>query len=208
MAHWDKRLRAWLGHGLPENYLTFDYETTGTNVKEDLALDFGFCVVRNKKVVKQQGFVLDWTQRPEWVDPEWLREKLEKLIYIFSMKKKPWVYTWDYLREHGRDPLKVLEFNLQLFQANRNVGALFVGHNAFKFDSPLFQNMSAEYLGETWWFEPDELFDTGCMEKASRSRELNNPRMWLTPRAGESMADFFTAFTAPGWPGCTGTLNP
>lgn len=184
-------LKKHFGVCFPDDYLTFDLETTGFNKTDDLPIDFGWCLVRDRLVTSSGGLILNWYARPEYVDPEWLDHKLAKLTEIFALRDMRWHYSPQVLREKGLDPIEVLEYVYDLFGANRSAGASFVGHNAVNYDAPLLKNVLSEYLHRDWSFDPQELFDTGCIEKMLQCSGYLSASMQLFPTAGESMACFF-----------------
>ena len=193
LSQWEDWLFKWLGHGLPSDYLSFDCETTGIDVREDLPVDIGYALVRDQQIVNSGSWILDWTRRPDLVEPGWLADKLAFLKYHFRLKNKPYHYSVEVLRERGKDPIRVLKFARDLFECNRTKAeAMFVGHNATAFDSALLQNAFREYLGDAWTFRDNDIFDTGCMEKAlETARQYQNPSQWIIPAPGESMRTFF-----------------
>lgn len=164
---WNEKFLDWLGHPLPDDYLSFDCETQGLKRDWALPLDIGHCVVRGRKPVHQGNFVLNWIGYPG-VDEEWLDYTLKKTAFHMADNRKPYRYTMDFLRQHGRDPTEVLGFYYKLFKTNRQANAKFVGHNAWFFDSELLQNIMLEACKLTWTFDENELYDTGGMEKALR----------------------------------------
>jgi len=193
MSQWEDRLFEWLGHGLPIDYLAFDCETTGLSPTEDLPIDFGYAIMRDGVITNSGSWILDWTRRPDLVEPEWLADKLDYVAYQFKLQGKPYHYSLQRLREEGRDPVKVLSYALKLFDANRaDAKAMFAGHNATAFDSAMLHSCFHEYLGSAWRFDDNDIFDTGCMEKAlETARQYQNPSQWLLPNPGETMRSFF-----------------
>lgn len=163
-----KKFLAWHQQPLPDDYLSWDIETTGVNPKWDLPIDIGWSLVRDRKMIDNRGFILDWTRYPDFVEPDWLEEQLERIGYNIRLKGGEWVYTPDYLRKHGSEPFWVLRRFQQLLYVNRDAGAKFVGHNAWNFDVRMIEAVFAELLGaegEPFVFDPDEIYDTGGMEK-------------------------------------------
>lgn len=155
----------WYGRPFPEDYLVFDCETTGIDRKQDLPWQIGHCVVRGRQVVNRGVFVLDWTDWPG-VDEDWLRDRIERVGYHMRKKSKNWDLTWEHLKTKGEPPEKVLSFYHKLFQTNREAGAAFVAHNGWFFDAILLSQCFEESCGIDFQFLGDEIFDTGCFEKA------------------------------------------
>src|SRR5271169_4387240 len=66
--------------GFPNNYMVFDLETTGLNPARDLAVQIGYCLVKDGKPVDQMGVILNWTLLPELVpNPQRFKMKLEEV---------------------------------------------------------------------------------------------------------------------------------
>lgn len=188
MAKWVELFAEWHGKPLPDDYLVFDLETTGFRKDFDLPVAIGWCIVRGRRPIQQAELVLDWTRFPELVCPDWLREQLDRIRYALQDQGARWIYTPEYLAEHGKNPIWVLSRVQQLFQLNRESGASFVGHNAGVYDSELIEGVFKEYLGhksEPFAFGDDEIYDTGCIEKAIQA--------WLIPYPDEkTLKQYFT----------------
>lgn len=187
---WEADLLRWYGHGLPDDYLAFDCETTGGSREWDLPVEFGFTLVRDRVVIKKHAWVLDWTRYPE-IELDWLQDQIESLQYVYKLRGDEYIYTIPYLQKHGRDPYWVMDKAYRLFEANRVGGGVFVGHNALSFDYPLLKNVFNELLQRDWVFGPSELFDTGACEKMILCAGLPDRSKHLIPARNESLADFF-----------------
>jgi len=191
MSYWVNRLQRWFGGGIPEDYLTFDYETTGFERDFDLPIDFGYTLVRGRKVVARKSFILDWTRYPDLVEPGWLYARLERVKRGYAARGEGYHYSVKRLADEGKDPLKVLKFNHDLFVSNRKAGAAFGGHNAAFYDCEMARSVFLEYLGVKWKWGGNEVLDTGSMEKVLEcARVLDATKQYL-PRRDESMFDFF-----------------
>jgi DNA polymerase III epsilon subunit-like protein len=197
---WETELKRWYGHGLPDDYLAWDSETTGFNKQWDLPVEFGWCVVRNRQPVNRGSFLLDWTRYPDLVEKNWLLDQLERIKYSMELNKRSWDITWERLHTEGRDPLKVIKFAHKLFATNREAEAPFVGHNTLTFDNNLWRNLFYEWIGEEWNWRKNELFDTGCLEKAVLTQALE-PKKRLIPTPGEHLYDFLMRCQRANRPG-------
>jgi DNA polymerase III alpha subunit (gram-positive type) len=158
------------GISLPVDYLVFDLETTGFAKNFDLPIAIGFGIVRDQQLVHHGELILNWCQFPDLVCPVWLAEQLENIRASLQEKNENWIYTPEFLRQEGRNPLWCLQRMQQLMEINREAGAAFVGHNACNFDMPLLENVFEEYLGHKgphFCFDDNEVFDTGCIVKAA-----------------------------------------
>jgi hypothetical protein len=201
---WETLLKSWYGVKLSDDYLTFDLETTGFRRTTDhdkghgadLPVDFGWRLVRDRRVVHKGHYYLDWTRYPEYVEPEWLEEELARIGRHMAKANKTWIYSPALLQEKGRDPFWVLNFAYDLFEANRESGAVFVGHNALAFDAGLLNTTFTEFLGKSWEFRDGELIDTGSLEKVLSCLATGDPYQYFTPRADEPLGAFLRRVAA------------
>ncbi len=183
MRRWSKIFLEWYGKPLPLDYLVFDLETTGLKRDWHLPVDIGHTIVRNKKVVHQGNFLLNWTGYPG-VERERLVADLNKVAAAMQAQGKPHHYPIERLEAEGKDPFEVLVFYYQLFTKNRRAGAKFVGHNALFFDAVMFSHIVEEATELVWEFKPNEVFDTGVMFKITQGG--------LAPRPDEkSLKEYF-----------------
>lgn len=197
---WETDLRRWYGHGLPDDYLTWDSETTGFSKTWDVPLEFGWCIVRDRKPVNRGAYLLDWTRYPALIEKDWLLDQLEKINYAMCVQKRSWQITWDVLKTEGRDPFKVIRFAHKLFTANREAGAPFIGHNSLAYDNDLWRNVFHEWIGQEWNWRKNELFDTGVLEKIVLTQSLE-PNKRLIPGKGEHLYDFLVRCQKANRPG-------
>lgn len=212
---WETLLKRWYGFSLPDDYLTFDLETTGFRSKtnhlegygSDVPVDFGWRIVRCREVIHRGHYLLDWTRYPEFIEREWLEEQLGRIAYHMGQQNKPWVYDVPKLEAEGKDPLWVLNFAYELFCANRDSGALFVGHNALAFDARMLTSTFEEFLGKEWEFGPEELIDTGSLEKVLGSMQSDDASQHFSPRLGEPMDTFLRRVSASPRKGITWKLE-
>jgi DNA polymerase III epsilon subunit-like protein len=174
LTEWTEKFLDWLGRPLPDNYLTFDCETTGLAQTWDLPVEIGHCVVRNRKVVHKGVYILNWVGWPG-VETEWLAERFDKVRTAMAEQGKPYNYSVERLQAEGKAPEKVLAYYHKLFTRNRREGAKFVSHNGWAFDSNILRETFSQSCGLIWDFGVDEMFDTGGMEKALRGELEPHP---------------------------------
>jgi DNA polymerase III epsilon subunit-like protein len=204
LPKWESLLKQWYGQGLPDDYLTFDTETTGfrrTTDHEkgygaDLPIDVGWRLVRGREIVYQGHYYLDWTRYPEYVEPEWLEDELARVGRQLQKAGKTWRYSPELLAKQGRDPFWVLNLTYDLFEANRESGSTFVGHNALAFDASLLNTTFQEFLGKPWEFLDGELLDTGSLEKVLGCLATNDSYQFFTPRGDEPLGAFLRRVAA------------
>lgn len=187
---WERLMHRWYGLRFPDDYLAFDFETTGTSRKKDLLLEAGWVIVRERKIVNRGSFLLDWTKYPG-IELDWLEGKIRYLRRCYEEKNKPYNFSIDRIRSDGRDPVWVLKFLYDLFLANREAGAKFAGQNAIAFDAYMFSHQTAEFLDNSEWvWQQDEILDTGCWEKILQSQYDMEPGWWIRPKQGEPLHAF------------------
>jgi len=171
--------------GFPDNYLVFDLETTGLNPGSDLAVQIGYCLVKGGKPVDQMGVILDWTSMPDKFPHEKLRSKLAATKQAMEFKDgqptgKKYHHTFERMRDEGIPPLTALSLVYDLFQEVRKQKHFFMAHNGYHFDVPFIEGhfnhfLSGKYGGitrEPFYFNDNDLFDTGMVEKGSQSQSV------------------------------------
>lgn len=165
---------------LPADYLVFDCETTGLK-SDDLPLEIGHVIVRDGEVVNRGSFLLDWSRHHD-VTEDFLEYRIGEVNRrIVEFGEDPPI-TLEALKKRGVDPEEVLRFYLGMFADNRAAGAKLVGQNAVRFDSPLLSNAFRHFLGEQWFPEADEIYDTYSIAKAAENG--------VYPRSGEPLLGF------------------
>jgi DNA polymerase III epsilon subunit-like protein len=172
--------------GFPDNYLVFDLETTGLNPKRSLIVQFGYCLVQDRKPIDQGGMILNWTLLPKLVpDPEKFKQHLQQIKNNMEFNNgvptgKKYHITYEKLLNEGLHPIHVLEFIYDLFQSVRHQQWFFVAHNGYHFDVPFVEGHFDCFLGDNrefggpqlppFYFGDNELFDTGMVEKGSQAQ--------------------------------------
>lgn len=169
---------------LPDAYTVIDTETTGFNRAQDLIVEVGWAVVRDRQMQSCGNAALDWTKFGG-VDQGWLREKLRKTKYHVENDKdgnptgRNYRFTYDYLAANGGDPLAGLaEYHGLLDECMRR-GELIVAHNGWFFDREMLDNNFRRWLQvrDLPW-GVNSVFDTGLVEKASQMGNRGVP--WPT----------------------------
>lgn len=190
------------GELFPDNYIVFDVETTGTvfygangadkpelNGYHDVITQIGHCIVRGGEAKHRAGIILDW-MKPEYMehhefdvmkDSGWLVHQLNYLVDIFEQKGRTYQIPPDRMEAEGQDPIKTLEAYYDIFTEARKEGLKFVGHNAWGFDAKMMRYHFRQYLGKDFKWRPDEIIDTGMIEKAVQDRDNENVSLpWKT----------------------------
>lgn len=142
-----KRLR---GGVLPDRYLVLDTETSGTSTESDSILQYGCCVVGNRKKVDAFAVLLNRGD-----------------IFINPGAFDAHGLTAEYCKLNGLPPEEAVALIYQTVIDWRASGGLFAGHNVWNFDAC---RIEADFrkLGHSFKFLPDEVVDTGMLVKASR----------------------------------------
>jgi len=195
---------------LPQSYFCFDLETTGfkfswdksdpgeTQCGDDLIVELGFCAVKNGQAEYYQGHILDWTRNP-YVEEAFLRHKLDSCREHMARQGRTYRFDYETLREHGKDPVQVLDWYRRRLLKARQEGNLFVGHNICNFDARVFAQGTEEWLGKRFDFQENEILDTAAIEKASQ--------VGMAPLPEESMMRYFKRVMATPWADCKYNLD-
>lgn len=155
--------------GFPDDYTTFDLETSGFDAENDLILEVGLCMVRERRPVSVQLLVLDWTGHPE-IDQTWLRERIRHTCARAAERGGRLASSYERLHAHPQAVPPVAA--LRLLQARLSAAAVekevLVGHNARSFDARFLKSHFRRWLAVDFAFGPGSLYDTGVLEKASQ----------------------------------------
>jgi DNA polymerase III epsilon subunit-like protein len=165
--------RDWAVHydGFPDDYLVIDVESTGPCIEQDLVIQVGWCKVVNRKPVENSGIILNWDRSP-LVDTNWLRKRIDSTAkYMEEQRGKTYPWSYDALQE-GERPVAALSRFMDILTEARDTEQLVVAHNGVCFDLPVLTRHFRRYLKINYQFHPDEIWDTGAMEKASQIQEL------------------------------------
>lgn len=139
------------GGKLPENYIILDSETTGTDIKQAAVLQWGFCVVEQRK---PRANFSTYVKRPSSLQIDPMALKLHGIDHAV-------------LEKHGEDPYEVMSAVIENLEAWRRRGFMFSGHNLMRFDAELLEREAKE-LGLHFRFGDNEVIDTGMLVKASQ----------------------------------------
>lgn len=179
-ANWFSEILYFMDY--PENYTVFDCETSGTSPSRDLITQVGYCLVESRRVVASGSLMLDWT-RTKNIEQDWLRERMATMKFEMEKKGSACHITYDRLAQEGADPLTVLAELNEMLTNTRESGRAFLAHNGWGFDVPF---VHAHFMRHKlpFRFGPDDVYDTGAMEKANQ--------LYAMPREHESQKDFCT----------------
>lgn len=193
--HWGPQFTALYGHIFPESYLCVDTEYTGGNEAKDLIVEIGHTLVENRQVVDQFSVVLDWSNHPI-VPDHWVRLALRRIELKMAESNRPWRVTYEVMKDEGIKPEKALQFYYQLFQTIKQRKLLFAAHHGYFADERMLRGHFEGFLGKTFRFGENDLFDTGAIEKASVCLDSPDPevvkkRKLFLPREGDTLEKYF-----------------
>jgi hypothetical protein len=181
----------------PNDYVVIDVETTGTKFfkgdmpnffpSSDLITQLGCCIVKDSKAIYQGSMVLDWFRNPG-IDQQALKDRLAYTKQQVEFRDgqptgKKYHMNAELMQKRGTDPLEALRlFKHNVFDVARQEGMFFVAHNGYHFDARMIENHYWHWLEEHIGFGPNEIFDTGMVEKGSQS----NSSPWM----GDTVKDW------------------
>jgi DNA polymerase III epsilon subunit-like protein len=171
--------------GFPDNYTTIDLETSGLSPANNLICAVGHTVVRGRRAVETFETYLDWTHHPG-VDQEQFQRDLLSVQSIMEQQGKSFHHTYERLREFGHPPEQVLNYYLELIEALEQRKEVLIAHNGWRFDIEFLKASWQNWLRVVYNFDPELVYDSGIIEKASQLDESREP----LPRDGESLEDF------------------
>jgi len=187
---WSPRFKKQYGGRFPQSYLCFDTEFTGNSQQSDLVMEIGHVIVENNVVVDQGSFVLNWYAAD--IDAGWLDYKLSSLRSVIGAS---WRLNASLVKEKGHDPLRVLRFYHDLFDAWKKRGLPFVAQNGVWADEKMIRSNFKRFLNKNFELPSSGYFDTGVLFKANRVWEPDSPfkayKNIVFPVAGESLRDYF-----------------
>lgn len=189
--HWSPAFMSLFGGYLPNDYMCFDIETTGFSTEKDLITEWGHCLVRNRQVLRRDNFVLNWYERPDLVNPVWLDQKLATVKAHMRVEGNEYRITPEVMQSEGMDPIKVIRFFYDFMLELRQQGLLFVAHNGWGLDARMVKSHIEQDLEQPWTWGPNEIFDTGGVEKASQMNTSN-----VLPRPGDTLETYFKRVAA------------
>lgn len=176
---WFKYIREHFGP-IPDDYLVIDSETSGLDPDTDVILQLGWCEVRDRKIVDNDGALLNWFDRQcPLVNRDWLRARLDRTR--LHMLKNGNGYPWtEAVLSQGAPPLDALADLFVRLKAH-DLPAL-VAHNGWLFDVPMMTRHFQRFLEQDYIVPLDRLWDTGAIEKGVQ--------LALYPKPGDTQRDF------------------
>lgn len=136
---------------LPDTYMVFDTETTGTEISLSRIVQCGLCFVENRKVIKKESFIVN--HGPDLKIPEGAFK-----VHGISVEKT---------LVEGVPFTELICRLVKMFEDWRKLGLMFVGHNMMAFDAPLFEQ-ECKRASCSFKFNENEIIDTGMTVKAAQ----------------------------------------
>lgn len=170
------------GGQLPDDYITFDVETTGFDPRRDLIVQWGHKQITGRKVddAGSDDFFINWFEGGLVPEDE-VRFLIRKSQRSMTLSDKATVIDEERMRS-GRDPMECLPHLFQLFNQWKQQKTLLVGHNAVAFDYRMLDAMFSQFSVGELTIDDDHIFDTGAIVKAL----VSEPSGKLVPRLGET----------------------
>lgn len=156
--------------GFPDNYLVLDIETTGNDLSKDVILEIGWCEVKDNKVITNNSVILDWERTP-YVDPKWVKQRLKETKQRMEEEGKCFPFSVDSLSS-GVKPNNFFSLLLDKLKQVRHQDGVVVTHNGVRFDLPIISSHFHRVLNTNYRFLPEEIWDTGALEKGHQLDEL------------------------------------
>jgi len=175
----------------PDNYLVFDTETSGIVPAVDLIVEYGWCLVRDRKPVDNDAVMINWVGH-YGITYDWLKAKMDTVREAMAAKGHNYRFTPEMLMERGIPAPQAVEHIYEFFQETLNRGEMVMGHNIITFDRPLVDAMFSRFHGGRKIQWPDNcMYDTGLTEKASRQNRV--------PWINDSLFSWARRAASPPW---------
>lgn len=195
ISRWQPWFTQQYGGTFPVNRFHYDVESSGFSRKDDVIVEWGHCMVRDGKVVDRNNVVINWFLCPDSIPADRLRYQLERVAREMRQAARSWRLTEKILREEGVHPDKAIPWIYDLLTSVQDQGMMLVSHNGWNFDNPMLLEHFKQDMNKDFVFNPNQLFDTGCIEKATQLMEVNPER--ALPQQGESLLAYFKRIS--GW---------
>jgi DNA polymerase III epsilon subunit-like protein len=163
VADWMKQLRD-AGYPFPTSYFVFDVETSGLNPAEDLITQFGHADVRDRKIIHNDGYILDWPSCGALIRQDWLRERLSRTVEEITRRGGTYRFAYDKLRG-GKEPVQLLQEYHDFLKDWQDRGGWFLTHNGFQYDSRIVEAHFRRFLWSDFRLDLNRVLDTGLLEK-------------------------------------------
>lgn len=186
IRHWSPEFQAQFGGRLPDDYCTFDTETTGFNRKKDLIVEWGHCLVRDRQPVDRLNLIINWMEAPELIPGIDVAELLERVRHRMAINEKEFHITPQIMQEQGVSPHEALPFIRDFLVKIRSNGELLASQNGWGFDVKMLATHFEDFLEDEFVLDDNEMLDVGAIIKASQMLDNEN----VFPRPGETLGGY------------------
>jgi len=175
---------------LPVNYLVFDVESTGLDLKNDVVVQLGYAVVVDKKLVDCAHYIPDWTHGKDKHYCDWLENRMLTTKSNMDSRNpgQPSAYkhSIERMKTHGIPVQEAFNNFMDIIRICKSHKFSLIAHNGLKFDQPMLNNNIKQVLGDDEAFEFEKIgvgyFDTMGLERGLYSR--------ITPYSDDSWMSF------------------
>lgn len=185
--YWPQWFRDRFGGKWPDEYVTFDTESTGFDVTKDVPWEIAHCLVQNRKVVDRLSVIIDWTNH-SIVPDHWLRSRLKWLKQSMELNGAKCHITYEQMQEQGLKPEKALPFYYDLFRTFQQKNMVFVGRGSYAFDERLLAHSFAGFgIADDFRFDDNSMLDMDGVEKASQLLDTKKAHV----QEGDTLRSYF-----------------
>lgn len=176
------------GGAWPDDYVCFDLETTGFSRKNDYIVEWGHCIVRDRKPTNRLNIIINWYDSGLVAGGDaWLTKQLHRVRHEMRKAGREFRVTPEIMQRDGVSPEEALPWIFDFLTMLKEQEEILVTHNGWKFDVEMLQNHFQDFMEEEFEFDPNRLIDTGSVEKASQIYDDQR----ALPCKGETMKDYF-----------------
>jgi DNA polymerase III epsilon subunit-like protein len=195
--HWSKEFRNQYGDKFPTDYTCFDTETTGFSRDKDLIVEWGHCIVRDRKVIDNLSVMINWFGA-KLVPDEWISAALKRVGRKVKLHTgRTFHVTEEKMRKKGVPVDEAMPWMFDLLKTIVDNGEFLVSHNGWNYDVQMLEAHARDFMGQAFNIPDNQMIDTGAVEKASQMMDDDR----LHPQPGETMKEYFKRvayFRAPG----------
>lgn len=149
----------------PEDYVTFDTETSGLDSDRDVIIQIGWCRVVRRKVVENKAIIMNW--RPILDDAEFqiLANRLQKTSNSMAGKGHDFLWSMDTMVKNGVPPIDAFSQFAKVLSRS----PVLVGHNIWRHDYKFIDRCSRRLTQRPIGIPDTRMFDTMSIVKAAQS---------------------------------------
>ena len=156
--HWTPHFMKMCGGTFPVDYTTFDTETSGFSPARDVIVEWGHCIVRDRKVVDQNSILINWFGSG-LIDDTWLAQSLLRVQRHMADDGRNFAITEERLRDEGSSPEEILPWMHEFLMTLLDSDEILVCHNGWRFDVRMLESHFKGFMEEDFmrlrWVWPD-----------------------------------------------------